>query len=360
MHCGSEILIGDRLVSAQSPTYFIADIAANHDGDLGRAKDLIWLAKEAGAEAAKFQHFLAGEIVSDHGFKTMGGQQSHQSTWEKSVFEVYEQYHCPRDWTEELRKTCADASIHFMTTPYDAEAVDMFANIVPAFKIGSGDITWLEFIEKIASKDIPVFLACGASDMAEVEDAVATILACNPKLVLMQCNTNYTGDIENFKYINLRVLRAFAEKWPDLILGLSDHSFGHASVLGAVTMGARVVEKHFTDDNSRTGPDHHFAMNPKTWREMIDRTRELEATFGDGIKRVEGNETDTLVIQRRAIRLKEDLPAGTVLDRDHLKILRPCPSDAISPRQLSDVLGKPLRCAKNAHEHLTWPDINSV
>ncbi|MBH9538437.1 N-acetylneuraminate synthase family protein [Novosphingopyxis sp. YJ-S2-01] len=336
------IKIGDREISDSSPTYFIADIAANHDGDLGRAKDLIWKSKEAGADCAKFQHFQANKIVSDVGFSNGVGQVSHQAAWEKPVDQIYDQYHTRRDWTQELVNTCREADIEFMTTPYDAEAVEMFSGIVNAYKVGSGDITFHSLIKKIAQQGKPVLLATGAADMADTESAVEAALAHNPDICLMQCNTNYTGSLENFGFVNLNVLKTFAERWPGMPLGLSDHTPGHSAVLGAVTLGARVVEKHFTDDNARIGPDHAFALNPVTWRAMVDATRELELAMGDGVKRVEGNEMQTIVIQRRALRAAADLPAGTTLTNDNVEALRPCPEGAISPAHADDVLGKVL------------------
>lgn len=353
----TSLRIGTHEIALDAPSYFIADIAANHDGDLERAKDLIWKSKEAGADCAKFQHFIADRIVSKVGFEGQKGQVSHQAKWKKSVVEVYDQYHTRRDWTDELVETCRKADIHFMTTPYDIEAVDMFRNIVPAFKVGSGDITFHEEVEHIAKTGKPVLLATGAATMAEVEEAADLVLRHNSQLCLMQCNTNYTGSIENFKYVNLRVLQTFAERWPGMVLGFSDHTPGHSAVLGSVALGARVIEKHFTDDNSREGPDHSFALNPVTWRAMVDATRELEAALGDGVKRIEKNEMETVVIQRRALRLKTSLDAGTTLSPDHLEALRPCPDGAVSPDALSKVLGKKLASAKEAGKELLWTDL---
>ena len=349
--------IGERTISADAPTYFIADIAANHDGDLGRAKSLIWKAKEAGADCAKFQHFLANRIVSAEGFASLGGQQSHQSSWKKSVPEVYDQYHTRRDWTETLVETCREAQIEFMTTPYDLEAVKLFAPIVPAYKIGSGDITFHSLIAEMASIGKPLLLATGAATMADVEAAVNVILPRNRNLCLMQCNTNYTGSLDNFRYVNLNVLRTFARRWPGLVLGLSDHTPGHSAVLGAVTLGARVVEKHFTDDNGREGPDHKFALNETTWRAMVDATRELEAALGDGEKRIEENERDTVVIQRRALRTTAALPVGAVLQASDVEALRPCPPDAVSPDALPQIVGKKLCNPKARGEELRWADL---
>lgn len=350
------IQIGDRAVGGSNPVYFIADIAANHDGDAKRAVELVHLAAEAGADAAKFQHFRAEHIVSKTGFES-GPQLSHQSRWKKSVFEVYQAASVPWGWTERLKAACDEAGIHFFSSPYDLDAVDMLDPYVPAYKIGSGDITWTGILAHIARKGKPVLLATGASDMADVDRAVSTILEINPRLLLMQCNTNYTGSTENFRYVNLRVLRTFASRYPDLVLGLSDHTPGHSAVLGAVALGARAIEKHFTDDRGREGPDHPFSLDPAAWREMVDRTRELEYALGNGEKIVEPNERETVVIQRRCIRAARDLTAGTVLGDGDLESLRPSPVDAIFPFQIRDVVGRTLTRGLRRGEYPKWTDL---
>lgn len=349
--------IGESEIAIDAPTYFIADIAANHDGSLERAKALIRLAKEAGADCAKFQHFLADKIVSDVGFSQGVGQVSHQAAWKKPVADIYDQYHTRRDWTEALVETCREAGIAFMTTPYDVEAVRMFSTIVPAYKIGSGDITFHSLVREIARQGKPVLLATGAARMDEVEAAVEVILEENPSLCLMQCNTNYTGSLENFRYVNLRVLEAFGKRWPGMPLGLSDHTPGHSAVLGAVALGARVIEKHFTDDNDREGPDHSFALNPVTWRAMVDATRELEYALGDGSKRIEPNEEQTVVIQRRALRMVGPLAAGTILREEHLEALRPCPEGAVPPSEIGEVVGRAIKVDKERGRELMWADL---
>ena len=357
MRYNSEIRIGKREVSISAPVYFIADIASNHDGKLEQAKELIWKAKEAGADAVKFQHFLADKIVSDYGFSHMGGQMSHQVAWGKSVYEVYKECECNRTWTEELVKTANEADIDFLTTPYDVEAVKQMNAYIPAYKIGSGDITWTEFIELIAQQEKPVLLATGAASMEDVERAVDAILKYNRDIVLMQCNTNYTGSLENYHYINLNVLKNYAIKYPSMLLGLSDHTQGHATVLGAVALGARVIEKHFTLDNSLKGPDHAFSMNPNSWKEMVERTRELELAMGDGCKRIEGNEQETVIVQRRAVRVRQPLTAGTILADDMLEELRPAPRDAVFPHQKSEIIGRRLRQNKEQGDYLRFIDI---
>ena len=351
------ITVGKRALALAEPTYFVADISANHDGDLERAKDLIARARDAGADAAKFQNFTAEKIVSAEGFASLGKQLTHQSRWKKSVFEVYRGASIPHEWTPILKEECDRSGIEYFSTPYDFEALDMLDPYVKVYKIGSGDITWAEMIERVARKGKPVLLATGASDIAEVQRAVQRILPLNRDLVLMQCNTNYTGSVENFKYIQLNVLRTFAAMYPGILLGLSDHTPGHATVLGAVALGARVIEKHFTDDTSREGPDHPFSMDPRTWREMVDRTRELESALGDGNKLVEENERSTVVVQRRCLRAARDLAGGSTLTRDVIDVLRPAPQDAIGAWEIDRVIGLRTRRALAKGESLTWQDV---
>lgn len=349
--------IGNSEISANSKTYFIADIAANHDGDLQKAKDLIYLAKEAGADAAKFQHFKASSIVSDVGFKNLGSKSSHQKNWNKSIYEVYKDAEVPLRWTEELYNTCKKAEIDFFTSPYDINDIDYINNFVPAYKVGSGDITFHEIVEKMASFYKPMIVATGASNIEEVICLINKLEKINKQIVLMQCNTNYTASNENFKYIQLNVLKSYAQLFPNAILGLSDHTLGHTTVLGAVALGAKVVEKHFTDNNSLEGPDHKFSMNPLTWREMIDRTRELEYALGTCIKKIEDNELETSVLQRRCLRATRDLNKNDVITSDMFEPLRPAPKGAVLPFEKDNILGKKLSNDIKLGNSVNWSDI---
>jgi sialic acid synthase SpsE len=346
--------LGSKIAGDDKPTYFVADISANHDGDLERAKHLIRLCAQAGANAAKFQNFRASKIVSEKGFQVLGQKLSHQSKWNKSVLQVYQEASLPWEWTPILKQECVSCGIDYFSAPYDLEAVDMLDAHVEIFKIGSGDITWPEMLRKVAEKQKPVLLATGASDIAEVQSAVKQIIAINPQLVLMQCNTNYTGSLESFRHIHLRVLDTYRSMFPGAILGLSDHTSGHATVLGAVALGARVIEKHFTDDNRRAGPDHPFSMTPQAWRDMVDRTRELECALGSPQKMVEDNERETVVVQRRCLRASTNLSSGTVLQPEMLEALRPAPRDAVMPFDLPRVMGKTLIHDLPEGEYLKW------
>ena len=356
-HPKSIINIDNKIISLQDPVYFIAEIGSNFDGDLNRAKDLIYLAKEAGADAVKFQHYTAGSLVSDFGFKKLGRQQSHQSSWKKSVFETYEDASLDRNWTAMLKQTCDEVGVSFFTSPYSLELVDYVDQFVPAYKVGSGDITWIEVIEYMASKGKPLLLATGASDLVDVRRAIDSALAITPEIILLQCNTNYTAAQENYSYLQLNVLREYEALYPGIVLGLSDHMPGHVSVLGAVALGARGIEKHFTDSTDRPGPDHAFAMTPRSWREMVDRTRELEMSLGDGIKKIEVNERETVGLQRRCIRAGRDIKKGSLLSEDDLTMLRPCPSDGIGPFDVGKLIGKEVKESVSTGEHFTWCNV---
>ena len=215
-------------------------------------------------------------------------------------------------------------------------------------------------LEYMAKKNKPILLATGASTMEEVKLAVKTIEKWNHEIVLMQCNTNYTASRENFKNINLNVLKTYRECYPNYILGLSDHTYGHATVVGAVALGARVIEKHFTDDNERTGPDHKFAMNPKTWREMVERSMEVWEALGDGIKKVEENEVSSRVVQQRALYFNKPMKKGDIIYREDIIPLRPIFSDAISPIKMEEVIGKCLNKDVKENSYINWEDIENA
>ena len=354
------INIDGKLIGKDYPTYFIADIAANHDGSIERAFRLIRLAKDAGADAAKFQHFNAKKIVSDYGFRNLNEKKSHQAKWDKSVTEVYEAASVPEDWTALLKAECDAVGITFFSSPYDFGAVDALDPFVPAYKIGSGDIDWLEEIEHIAKKGKPVIIATGASDLNEVKRAMDLVLDINEKVILLQCNTNYTGDESNFDNLHLNVLSTYRELWPNIEVGLSDHTHGVVAVLGAVSLGARVIERHFTDDNNRTGPDHHFALNPTAWREMVDQTRLLERALGSKDKFVAKNEVDSAVVQRRCLRAAKDLQAGHVLTRSDIDVLRPATDGGIKPHEIDKVVGQTLVVDLSLGQELTWTSLQDL
>ena len=343
------IKINKKIISNNSKTYFIADIAANHDGSLKRAKKLIALCAKAGADAAKFQHFKANTIVNKKAFNQIK-LKTHQSKWKKSVFQVYKEASINNKWNKELKKECDKFKIDFLTSPYDLDYIDDVNKYIPAFKIGSGDINWKESLVKIAKKNKPVIIASGASSFVDVKNAIKTLKKYNKKIILMQCNTNYTNSEENFKYINLNVLKTYKKFFKNnVILGLSDHTPGHSTVLGAISLGARVIEKHFTDNNSRQGPDHKFSMNPFTWKNMVDETRRLENALGNGIKKIEKNEKNSFFVQRRGVYAAQQIKKGQKFNKKNTCLLRPFNKNSFNPFMYDNLLGKK---AKKSYTHL--------
>jgi N-acetylneuraminate synthase len=318
---------------------------------------LVHLAKQAGADAAKFQNFRAPHIVSDYGFTHMDGQVSHQAAWKKSVFQVYTEASIPFEWTPVLKKACDQVGIDFFSAPYDFEAIDMLDPYVEMYKAGSGEIDWIEALARMASKGKPFFVATGASDIGEVQRAVHAILKINPQLVLMQCNTNYTADPNNYDHLHVNVIKTYATMFPDVILGLSDHTHALAPVLGAVTLGARVIERHFTDRNDRQGPDHKFAMDPQKWAVMVEETRLLERSLGSADKFVAGNEVETAIIQRRCLRAARDIKTGEIITREMIDVLRPATPGAIKPDEIGAVIGKRAVVDMPLGKELRWTSL---
>lgn len=346
-------------INPNSAPYFIAEIGSNFDGSLSRAKDLIYLAKDSGAQAVKFQHYTADTLVSDYAFKALGNNIGHQKEWNKSVYETYKSASLNPDWTEEIADTCKKVGLHFMTSPYSIELVDFVDKYVSAFKIGSGDITWLEIINKISKKNKPVFLATGASSLEDVVRAMSLIQSNNERVVLMQCNTNYSVNNKNIAYQNLRVLNTYREIFPGVILGFSDHTAGYHSILGAYSLGARVFEKHFTDDNSRAGPDHKFAMTPSFFKDMVIAVSDLESALGSPFKTLEANEYETVIIQRRAIHASRDIKSGEFLSLNDIVFLRPCPKGGIPPYKLNSILGAKVKINLKKGQTIMLNDIET-
>jgi len=338
-----KIKINNKIISENSKTYFIADIGANHDGSIKRAKKLIKLAALSGANAAKFQHFKAETIVNKEIFDSQK-KSAHQAKWKTSVFDIYKKASINNKWNKILKNECKKFNIHFLTSPYDLDYINKVNKFIPAYKIGSGDITWEEALIKISKKKKPVILATGASTLKDVLNACKKILKINKKLILMQCNTNYTAEENNFKFINLNVLKTFKKIFGNkIILGLSDHTEGFATVLGAITLGARVIEKHFTDDNNRKGPDHKFAMNPNSWAEMVKESRRLEFALGNKVKKIEKNEKESYYVQRRGVYSKKNLKKDQLIKKEDLICLRPYIKNTISPFEINKFIGKKIK-----------------
>jgi N-acetylneuraminate synthase len=329
------IKIGGRLIGNGQPAYIIAEIGANFDSDINKAKNLIDAAKAAGADCAKFQSFLADKIVSGKGFASMTLKGVH-GTWGRGVDEVFRDAEFPRAWHKELADYCKKAGIDFSSSPYDVEAVDLCVEVgVPYIKIGSGDITWLEMLEYIARTGKPLFLATGDATLAEIDEAVRTIqtAGCND-LVLMQCITNYPSLVES---ANINVLRNYKKSF-DILTGYSDHSPGSVVVLGSIALGACVIEKHFTLNKKDKGPDHNHSMDVVEFTKMVKDIRLLESAMGGTQKFVVEEESETVIVQRRGLYAKRDIKAGEIIQAEDIDVLRP--ALGIPPKFKAIIAGK--------------------
>ncbi len=330
-----EIKIGKKIIGIGHPAYIIAEIGANFDRDINKAKELIKTAKDCGADCAKFQTFKSEEIVSDKGFALMELKGVH-GTWGKTVGEVFKEVEFPPEWHQELMDYCNEIGIDFSTAPYSFEAVDLCASLdLPYIKIGSGEITWLEMIKYIASKNKPVFMATGDATLSEIDEAVRAFESTgNNNLVLMQCITNYPSKIES---ANINVLKSYQNAF-DILTGYSDHSPGPVVALGAVAIGAVVIEKHFTLDKSDKGPDHPHSMDVNEFKIMVDHIRELELAMGTTRKFVVEEEMETVIVQRRGLYAKRNIKAGETILLEDIDVLRP--ALGILPKYKDVVVGK--------------------
>lgn len=346
------IKVGDRIIGSEHPTYFIAEIGGNFDGNMDKAKRLIDAAKEAGADCAKFQTFTAETIVSEGGFSKMTLHGVHGS-WERTVSEVFKDVEFPLEWHQEICDYCRKIGIDFSTSPYFKEAIDLCADMrLPFIKIGSGEITWLEMIEYTARKGIPIMLATGDATMSEIDEAVRTIEKTgNRDLILMQCITNYPSKIGS---ANVNVLRTYQKAF-GCLTGYSDHSPGHVVALASVVLGGRVIEKHFTLNKNDKGPDHPHSMEPNEFKYMVEAVREVEQAMGSSRKEVVAEESETVFVQRRCLYAKKDLKKGQVITPEDIDVLRP--ALGIPPKFKDTIIGKTVNKDIPARDPIFWEDL---
>lgn len=330
-----EFKIGNRWVGQGHPSYLIAEIGANFNGNIEMAKKLCLAAKEAGADCAKFQTFKAEKIVSAKGFASMKLKGVH-GTWNKPVHEVFREVEFPREWHKEVMDYCNSIGIHFSTSPYDKEAVDLCMELdIPFIKIGSGEVTWLEQLVYIAKTMKPIMLATGDATLAEIDEALEAIASTgNKNVILMQCITNYPSMIES---ANINVLKTFQTAF-DILTGYSDHSPGPVVCLGATALGSVAIEKHFTLDKKDKGPDHPHSMEVNEFKQMAEYIRQLEIALGSTRKVVVAEESETVIVQRRGLYATRDIKKGEVLKLTDMEELRP--ALGILPKYKTKLVGR--------------------
>jgi sialic acid synthase SpsE len=324
-----QIVIGERKVGSGCPVYIIAEVGCNHDASLERAKELARAASEAGADAVKFQSFTAEGLLNPL-------KPDDDGNWiEHPAYEVLQKLSLPAKWHYELKRYCDELKIDFLSAPFDIGRADLLHMVgIPAFKIASGDITYVQLLRKVASFGKPVILSTGASYLEEVDEAVKVIMEeGNSQIALMHCVSLYPAKIED---ANLKSITTMKKAW-GVPVGLSDHSPGSLLAIAAVSLGASIIEKHITFSRELGGPDHSYAMEIEEFKEMVDDIRLLEGALGGGIKKPTEEEMDERIGARRSIYLRKDVAEGTVLTTDLFKIVRH--GHGMEPRELSGVIG---------------------
>jgi sialic acid synthase SpsE len=341
-----EFAIGDRRIGGDAPTYVIAEIGSNHNQDLGIAKQLIDVAAEAGADAAKFQSYRGNRIYSRK------AQSTYLAQWADSPAELLEKISLPRQWHAELADYTRSRGLDFFSAPFDDEAVALLAEVgSPLLKIASGEIVDLPLIRLAAETGLPLIISTGMASLAEIEDAVNAAERAGASAVgLMQCASVYPAPVER---INLRAMETLRMAF-GVPAGLSDHSTGIAIPIAAAALGAAFVEKHITLDRTMPGPDHSFAIEPDELAAMVRGIRDAEAALGDGLKQGPNPEEleENYWLGRRSLIVTRDLPAGTVLEPDMVTVKRP--GWGIAPKHLEIVLGRALRTDAEEDDVLTW------
>jgi N,N'-diacetyllegionaminate synthase len=331
------ISIGPRKVGEGEPCFIIAEAGVNHNGSLKMALELVDIAVKAGADAVKFQTFTAEKVCSPAASKAT--YQLQTTGIEESQLEMIKKLELPLEAFRELHAYCISNGILFLSTPFDYESADFLEDLgVPAFKIPSGEITNIPFVEHIARKGRPLIVSTGMSTHEEVANAVEAIRAAgNSQLVLLQCVSNYPARPSS---INLRAMRTMAESF-DVPVGYSDHTTGIEIGNAAVALGACIIEKHFTINCDLPGPDHRASLNPHELAAMVRSIRNIEAALGDGRKRPAPEEMNTAAVARRSLVAAHRIPAGTVVTEDLIAILRP--GTGLPPAMRSQLLGQTAR-----------------
>jgi len=346
----AKVKIGNKFVGEGEPVFIVAEAGSNHDGKLEQAKQLIDVAANSGADAIKFQTFLADKIVAKTGPKA--GYMKKISEKE-SMYEIFKQIELPREWHRELAEYASKKSLIFLSSPFDEEAVDLLDELgVPAFKVASGEITNFPLIKYMARKGKPLIVSTGAATMNEVEEAVSVIRKTrNKKIVLLHCVANYPAAPED---ANLLAMNALKQKFR-LPVGYSDHTLEIAAPLAAVALGAVMIEKHFTLSRKLPGPDHFYAIEPNELKVMVDSIRAVEKMRGKPIKKPAKAELEIRKLARRSIFAKVDIPAGATIKKEMLVILRP--AVGLAPKYFGKIIGKRAKADIKQYEPITWNKI---
>ena len=335
----------------KSPVFIIAEAGVNHNGDIGLAKRLIDAAKNAGADAVKFQTFIAKKSITHKAKKAEYQTQTTDNA--ESQLEMVQKLELNRADHHELMMYCKEKNILFLSTPFDLDSVTLLESLaIPFYKIPSGEIDNFPLLEAIASKQKPIFLSTGMCTLSDVEEALEVIYKTgNHKVTLLHCVTEYPAP---FSDINLNAITTLRLAF-QVPVGYSDHTDGIAISLAAVSLGATVIEKHLTLDKTMEGPDHLSSAEPEEFAEMVQSIRQIETALGDGLKKPAPCEIKNLAIVRKSIVAAKTLKIGDVLTLDNMEFKRP--GTGISAKFTSHFLGKRLVKDLEEDDFMTWSHV---
>lgn len=331
-----EIVIAGRRVGAAHPPYIIAELSANHNGDIRRAFEIMEAAKEAGADAVKIQTYTADTITIDHDgpeFLIRGG------LWDGyKLYDLYKEAQTPWEWHGDLFAKARELGLTLFSTPFDHTAVDLLEGLGnPVYKIASFEVIDLPLIRRAAQTGRPLIVSTGMANLAEISEAVAAAReAGSGGLALLHCVSAYPAPAAE---ANLRTIAHLADAF-DVVTGLSDHTLGVAVAVAAVAAGARVIEKHFTLRRSDGGPDSKFSLEPAEMRQLVVSAREAWEALGEVTYRREASEEGNMVF-RRSLYFVADVAAGEAITDKHVRSIRP--GYGLAPKFLSEILGRRAR-----------------
>jgi N,N'-diacetyllegionaminate synthase len=345
------IKIANRLVGEGCATFIIAEAGVNHNGDIKLAKKLIDIAKQAGADAVKFQTFQTDSLVTSTADKAP--YQKETTDISESQYDMLKKLELKPAEFRELSDYTMSEGLIFLSSPFDIFSVDLLDEMgISAFKIPSGEITNVPLLVYVSRKGKPVILATGMSTLDEVDEAV-TLLREEGRndTILLHCVSAYPARVEDS---NLKAMDTMRRKFK-IPVGFSDHTPGIEVTIAAVALGACVIEKHFTIDKKMSGPDHRASLDPSELEEMVRAIRNVEKSIGDGIKKPVTAELENKKAVRRSLVARVDLTTGTCITENMLDIKRP--STGINPRDMNKVIGKKVKRSVKAGELIFFADL---
>ncbi|WP_243347488.1 N-acetylneuraminate synthase [Parabacteroides sp. FAFU027] len=314
----------------------IAEAGVNHNGDYELAKKMVVAAKEAGADYVKFQTAIPELVMSK--FAPKAEYQLNTTDEAESQLEMARAIHLTVDKYKPLKAYCEEVGIKFLSTPFDMVSIDVLAELdMDYFKIPSGEITNYPYLKKIGQFGKPVIMSCGMSELDEISAAIDVLVEAGAKrdeIIILHCNTEYPtpyGDV------NLRAMQTIGKEL-NVKVGYSDHTNGIEVPVAAVALGAIVIEKHFTLDNTMEGPDHKASLEPDELKAMIDSIRHIEAALGSANKHVTDSERKNMIVARKSILAAREIKAGETFTEENLIVKRP--GNGVSPMRWNEVIGQ--------------------